>query len=435
LEGEPGALGIYDGLSYSLLGVVLCYALYRIACVQYYWHFSNKGLRNEFIGSKDNFFRTNTFLIEHSRLESTLVLSYLLFSTGIFWLFFQKVPFLTQLVGNDLLLLGFLFILVLYLLRNFLPRLKQINHINYFGSLDYIILFLCAIALLPLSLPLSFVQQKINKIFHGFAQELIRKHTKVDLDAAISHTAASEITDAAEKEAELLKSVVKFGEVYVRQIMKSRVDIVAVDKHESFENVVNLVIESGFSRFPVFEEEIDSIVGLLYVKDLLKFMKSSDTTDWQSLIRTNLIFVPESKKINELLREFQSKKFHLAIVVDEFGSTSGIVTLEDIMEEIVGEIKDELDDDTELEYTVVDDHNYFFEGKTLLNDVCRILEIDTDTFDDVKGNADSLAGLLIEILGQLPEEQAEITFKDYTFKVISISKRRIEKVQLTIATE
>ena len=217
--------------------------------------------------------------------------------------------------------------------------------------------------------------------------------------------------------------------------MKSRVDIVAVDKNESFENVVSLVIESGFSRFPVFEEEIDSIVGLLYVKDLLKFMKSGDTNNWQKLIRTNLIFVPESKKINELLREFQSKKFHLAIVVDEFGSTSGIVTLEDIMEEIVGEIKDELDDDTELEYSVVDDHHYFFEGKTLLNDVCRILEIDTDTFDAVKGNADSLAGLLIEILGELPEAEAEINYKEFTFKVMAINKRRIEKVQLTIAED
>jgi len=435
LEGEPGSFGIYDGLSYSLLGLVLCYLLYRIACIQYYWHFSNKGLRHEFIGSKDNFFRTNTFLIEHHRLESTLVLSYLLFSLGIFWLFFEKITFLTQLAQYHRLLLGSIFIFTLYLLRNYLPRLKQLHHVNYFGAFDYILIFLCAICLLPLTLPLSFLQQKINKIYHAFAQELIRKHTKVEFDEAIDQTTASEITDAAEKEAELLKSVVKFGEVFVRQIMKSRVDIVAVDKNESFENVVSLVIESGFSRFPVFEEEIDSIVGLLYVKDLLKFMKSGDTNNWQKLIRTNLIFVPESKKINELLREFQSKKFHLAIVVDEFGSTSGIVTLEDIMEEIVGEIKDELDDDTELEYSVVDDHHYFFEGKTLLNDVCRILEIDTDTFDAVKGNADSLAGLLIEILGELPEAEAEINYKEFTFKVMAINKRRIEKVQLTIAED
>ena len=292
-----------------------------------------------------------------------------------------------------------------------------------------------SIVFLPISILFGTFLQRLNHWIHSYAQKLIEKQSKNDLENALELSVGNEQSDAAEKEAELLKSVVKFGEVAVRQIMKSRVDIISIDKNDTFENVVNVVIDSGFSRFPVYEEDLDTIVGLLYVKDLLKFMKSEPREDWQKLIRTNLIFVPESKKIDELLREFQSEKFHLAIVIDEFGSTSGIVTLEDIVEEIVGEIKDEFDDDTEVEYSKIDDHNYLFEGKTLLNDVCRIIEVDTATFDDTKGNADSLAGLLLELIGELPEINEEIKYNDFTFKVVAVNKRRIEKVKITLPSD
>lgn len=435
MEGEPGNLSMIEDSSFVILSVFLLYLLYRVACIQYFWHFSNKNARNEFIHSNQNIFSSNSFLSEHFRLDISMVMSNLFLVATLFWIIFGYNNLFYRLPFSLLYLCIFLFFGILYFFTTYLPRQKQINHINSFNKTDYLILFVLSIFFLPISILFGTFLQRLNHWIHSYAQKLIEKQSKNDLENALELSVGNEQSDAAEKEAELLKSVVKFGEVAVRQIMKSRVDIISIDKNDTFENVVNVVIDSGFSRFPVYEEDLDTIVGLLYVKDLLKFMKSEPREDWQKLIRTNLIFVPESKKIDELLREFQSEKFHLAIVIDEFGSTSGIVTLEDIVEEIVGEIKDEFDDDTEVEYSKIDDHNYLFEGKTLLNDVCRIIEVDTATFDDTKGNADSLAGLLLELIGELPEINEEIKYNDFSFKVVAVNKRRIEKVKITLPSD
>lgn len=433
MEGEPSNLW---WLILSLVGIlVLAYLLYRVTCIQYFWHFSNKNARNEFYQSQNNLLRTSTFFTEQFRLDVSLLLCHLSLLVALFWTIFIRWDSFNYLLINHSIVTLFILFSFIYLITNYLPRQKQLNHINHFIWLDFIIISITSILFLPISLVFGPLLSKLNKWIQAYAVKTIELKTKNELENTLENIEDNEQLDAAEKEAELLKSVVKFGEVTVRQIMKSRVDIVSIDKSESFESVVNEVIESGFSRFPVYEEDLDTIVGLLYVKDLLKFMKSEDREDWQKLIRTNLIFVPESKKIDELLREFQSKKFHLAIVIDEFGSTSGIVTLEDIVEEIVGEIKDELDDDTEVEYSKIDDNNYLFEGKTLLNDVCRIIEVDTTTFDDTKGNADSLAGLLLELIGELPEINEEIKYNDFTFKVVAVNKRRIEKVKITLPIE
>jgi len=257
--------------------------------------------------------------------------------------------------------------------------------------------------------------------------------SREDIDEAIELTA---IADAEiEQEADILKSIVKFGNVSVKQIMRSRIDVTAVDFRISYPELLDVIKESGYSRIPVYDEDFDNVTGILYVKDLLGHLQEDEKFEWQELIRTNVLFIPESKKIDDLLKEFQRKRMHMAVVVDEYGGSSGIVTLEDILEEIIGEIKDEFDDDNELIYRKLDEHNYMFEGKILLNDFCRAMSLDTSFFDEVKGEADSLAGLLLELYGELPVKDTEIHYAHFTFKITAASQRRIEQVLVTIQPE
>ena len=250
--------------------------------------------------------------------------------------------------------------------------------------------------------------------------------SREDIDEAIELTVSQE-KDAGQ-DVDILKSIVKFGEVTVKQIMSSRVDVVAVDFRIDYHELLSVVRESGYSRIPVYENDFDNVAGILYVKDLLGHLNEGNDFEWQELIRTDVYYVPEAKKINDLLKEFQQQHLHLAIVVDEYGGSSGIVTLEDIMEEVIGEIKDEFDDEVEVVFKKIDDFNYLFEGKTLLNDVCRIVGIDTNTFDEVKGEADSLAGLILEITGVIPKVDSEIPYNQFRFKIVSVNRRRIEQI-------
>ncbi|NBC10075.1 MAG: gliding motility-associated protein GldE [Bacteroidetes bacterium] len=254
--------------------------------------------------------------------------------------------------------------------------------------------------------------------------------SREEIDEAIELTVRQE--QGARRDIDILKSIVKFGDVTVKQIMRSRVDVVAVDFRVGYHELLALVKESGYSRIPVYENDFDNVAGILYVKDLLGHLNEADGFEWQELIRTDVYYVPEAKKIHDLLKEFQQERLHLAIVVDEYGGSSGIVTLEDIMEEVIGEIKDEFDDEVEVVYRKIDDYNYLFEGKTLLNDACRIVGIDTNTFDEVKGEADSLAGLILEIQGLLPKADSTITYESYQFKIVSVNKRRIEQILFTL---
>lgn len=255
--------------------------------------------------------------------------------------------------------------------------------------------------------------------------------SREDIDEAIELTVNSGSTDT-DKEIDILKSIVKFGDVSVKQIMRSRVDVVAVDFRIGFKELLRVVRESGYSRIPVYDADFDNVTGILYVKDLLGHLHEDAQFEWQGLIRTNVYYVPEAKKIHDLLKEFQRERLHIAIVVDEYGGSSGIVTLEDIMEEVIGDIKDEFDEEAEVIFKKVDDYNYLFEGKTLLNDVCRIIGVDTNTFDPIKGDADSLAGLLLELRGQIPKKEEEIHYNLFKFKIVSVSKRRIEQVLVTL---
>jgi gliding motility-associated protein GldE len=282
------------------------------------------------------------------------------------------------------------------------------------------------------------------QIFYPFSSILVRSTSFLDKRIArrspgISRSELSDAIDITagestpEEEKKILKGIVKFGDIEVKEIMHSRVDVVALDLEVSFAEVLEVIVESGFSRIPVYKESFDNIQGILYVKDLLPHIEKSTTFNWHNLIR-DAFFVPENKKINDLLQEFQERKIHLAIVVDEYGGTSGIVTLEDVLEEIVGEITDESDSGTEeFVYEKIDDQTYMFEGKTTINDFCKIIEVDDDIFDEVKGESDSLAGLILELEGKIPEKGDETSFLNYTFKTVDVDLKRIKRIKVMIS--
>ncbi len=252
---------------------------------------------------------------------------------------------------------------------------------------------------------------------------------KKELDKAIDLAVAEQ---GDNEDVDILKGLIKFGDVTTNQIMKSRVDITSIDIEETFSEVMTVVKESGFSRIPVYETDIDTIKGILYVKDLLGYTNEDKDFKWQRLIRTNTLYIPESKKIDELLKEFQQKRTHMAIVVDEYGGTQGIVTLEDIMEEVIGDIRDEFDPEEEVDYLKIDNNNYIFDGKTLLNDVARVINMDSEIFAEGRAMADTLAGLVLEIEGKMPKRDKEIVYGDLKFKIVSVNKRRIEKINISL---
>lgn len=250
----------------------------------------------------------------------------------------------------------------------------------------------------------------------------------------LSH--ALEITSpesTTEEDKNILRGIVRFGNIYAREIMRSRVDVVAVEINTPFRKLLKFIIDAGYSRMPVYRSSFDNVEGLLYIKDLLPFLEKGDDFPWQKLVRP-CFFVPESKKINDLLKEFQEKKIHLAVVVDEYGGTSGIVTLEDILEEIVGEINDEFDTD-EVTYSKLDASTYLFEGKTLLKDFCKITGSDYDLFAEIKGEADTVAGLLLEIKKELPFKGEKIMFRHFEFQVEGVDNRRIKRIRVEIRPE
>ena len=232
----------------------------------------------------------------------------------------------------------------------------------------------------------------------------------------------------AETDNKMLEGILKFGTTTVKQVMTPRIDIESLNTKMTFAEIINTIKETGYSRLPVYEDDIDHIQGILYIKDLLRHLYETDF-DWQQLVRP-AFFVPESKKIDDLLQEFRARKNHIAIVVDEYGGTSGIATLEDVVEEVVGEINDEHDID-DLVYSKLDENNYIFEGKTPLNDFYRVLDLEPEILDEHKGDAETLAGLMIEIAGYLPSVNEELTVSNLIFKVESIEKRRIRRLKIS----
>ena len=262
------------------------------------------------------------------------------------------------------------------------------------------------------------------------AEKVVRQESHVlsvdDLEQALELTDKDDIKD----EKSILQGIIRFGDETAKEVMTSRQDVVDLDIKSNYADVLKCIVENNYSRIPVYQDNSDNIRGILYIKDLLPHLSKPSSFRWQSLIRPPY-FVPETKNIDDLLREFQDNKVHIAIVVDEFGGTSGIVTLEDILEEIVGEINDEYDED-EKTYTRLNRNTYVFDGKTLMSDFCKILNVDDDEFSEVEGDADTLAGLLLEIKGDFPEVHEKLSYKHYSFEILEIEGRRLAKVKVIV---
>lgn len=264
-----------------------------------------------------------------------------------------------------------------------------------------------------------------------FIEDKFSKKSKNDIsNEEIEH--AIELTvkhSATQEEVNIFKGILKFGDITAKQIMQTRLDVSGVDYAWNFDKVKTQVLDTGFSRLPVYSESLDEIKGIIHTKDLLVHI-DTENFEWHSVIRP-AFFVHESKLIEDLLKEFQLKRSHMAIVVDEFGGTSGIVTLEDIMEEIIGEIKDEFDEEG-LFSKRIDANNFIFEGKTLINDMCKITSIPVEVFEDARGESDSIAGLVLEIAGKFPQQNEQVSFKNFDFTIIQLDKMRIQRIKLTI---
>ena len=291
----------------------------------------------------------------------------------------------------------------------------------------------------------SFVASGLHTMLQGLSRRIVQladgigktagadrseEMTMLELDEAIDIKTDEE---ASPEEKNIMKGVVKFGNIAVRQIMRSRLDVNGVEFNTSLSELLKKVEELHYSRLPVYKESLDEVVGILNTKDLLPHLQAGESFDWHSLIRPPY-FVPEPKLIEDLLKEFQQKRIHFAIVVDEFGGTSGIVTMEDILEEVIGDIRDEFDEE-EADGYKIDDRNYVFEGRTMLPDLCRAMKLPLNTFDEVKGDSDSLAGLLLELAGELPAKDQLITCGDFEFRVLDIQQNRIQRVQVTITIQ
>lgn len=275
--------------------------------------------------------------------------------------------------------------------------------------------------------PLAFILLKLGNVVESRIKKRGYSFSVEELNQAIEITGEAEISG---DEKEILKSIVKFGTISVKQIMRSRMDISAVDIDLTFTELMAKIYEFGYSRIPVYNESLDKVEGILFVKDLLPHINDPEGYDWKPLLRP-AYFIPENKKIDSLLKDFQTKRVHMAIVVDEYGGTSGLVTLEDIIEEVVGEINDEYDE-IKPDLYQLDENTYIFEGKTSLNDLCRKLEVDINVFEDVKGEAESLGGLILQLNEGLPEKNQEIRFDKFTFVPLLVDNKRIKRVKIKI---
>lgn len=278
--------------------------------------------------------------------------------------------------------------------------------------------------------PLSIFLMSISNVIE---RRIEKKGYQLSVDE-LHHALELTSEDTTEEEKDILKGIVNFGTLSVKQVMHSRMEITAVDYDSDFHELMDKINKSGYSRIPVYKETIDNIEGVLYIKDLLSHIDNQEDFEWQKLVRKGF-FVPENKKVDSLLKDFQQKRVHMAIVVDEYGGTSGLVTLEDLIEEIIGEINDEFDDLEEYYYKELDSRTFVFEGKISLNDFCKKLDLDPQIFDEVKGESESLGGLLLEINSSFPKNGSKIKFENIEFTVLSVDTRKIKKVKVHFLQE
>jgi len=338
-------------------------------------------------------------------------------STYATWQYFGKST-----EGSLIVALTAIITITILFFGEILPKQYAIHHSQSFARSTSAILNFASSMLSPFATLLmslsSVVEKRLEKKGYNVSVD--------ELNQALELTTNHESTTAEEKG--ILKGIVNFGTLSVKQVMRSRLDITAFDVEMDFHDLMDKINKCGYSRIPIYKETIDNIEGVLYVKDLLPYLDHEENFEWQNLLHKGF-FVPESKKIDTLLKEFQEKRVHMAIVVDEYGGTSGLITLEDIIEEIVGEINDEFDDN-DVRYNKLDDNTYVFEGRTSLNDFCKIVDEDSSLFESVKGESESLGGLLLEIHSKLPRAGEKIYYDTYVFTVVAVDNKRIKRIRV-----
>lgn len=370
--------------------------------------------------------RIKALLDDSERLLATILISNNFVNVTIIMLcnfFFASVVDFGNAKLLEFLLITVVLTFLLLLFGEIMPKIYSAQNTLKF----------CRKAAPVISVLLSVFKPVSNLLVHStFLINKLTRKRKVPNLSVDDLSQALELTDKNEisEESNMLKGIIRFGEETAEEVMTSRLDIVDLEINTPFPDVIKCIVDNAYSRIPVYEESRDNIKGILYIKDLLPYLDKGADFKWQNLIRP-AYFVPETKMIDDLLRDFQANKIHIAIVVDEFGGTSGIVTMEDIIEEIVGEINDEYDEE-ERTYVKISENVYIFEGKTLLSDFYKLAEIDPDDFESVAGDADTLAGLLLELKGEFPVLHEVINFNRYRFEILEMDARRIVKVKVTV---
>lgn len=315
---------------------------------------------------------------------------------------------------------------LILLFGEILPKIYASRNNLKFATFMAYPLAVLDVLLSPLSLPMRSVTLAIHN-------KLGKQKSNLSVDQLSQALQLTSEEDTTREEHKILQGIVQFGNTDTKQVMRPRIDIFALNIEQKYTEILPEIIKNGYSRIPIYKDNIDTIKGILYAKDLLPYIDRKQF-DWTTLIREPF-FVPENKKLDDLMAEFQEKKVHLALVVDEYGGTSGLISLEDIIEEIVGDISDEFDDE-DLTYSKLDDNNYVFEGKTALKDFYKIIKIEDDSvFEDSKGEAETVAGFVLEISGSFPKLNSKINFKNYVFKIEALDKKRIKLVKFTILNE
>ena len=369
--------------------------------------------------------RIKELLADSERLLATILISNNFVNVTIIMLcnfFFAEVVDFGGSVIVEFLVITVILTFLLLLFGEIMPKIYSAQHTLKFTRFAAPVLYILRKVFSPLSGLLVKSSFLVNKC-------VSKKNYNISVDDL---SQALELTDKDEisEESNILEGIIRFGGETAVEIMTPRLDMVDLDIHTPFSEVLKCVVDNAYSRIPVYEGSRDNIKGILYIKDLLPHLGKGDNFRWQTLVRA-AYFVPETKMIDDLLRDFQANKIHIAIVVDEFGGTSGIVTMEDIIEEIVGEINDEYDEE-ERSYVKLNDHTYVFEAKTLLSDFYKITKTDNDVFEEVEGEADTLAGLLLEIKGEFPVLHEKLDYKEFHFEVLEMDARRILKIKVMI---
>jgi len=352
-------------------------------------------------------------------LNNLLNISLITLGISMTWTFFENRTLGLGIVLAQIVVVSLLLVFV----GEVVPRAYANSFRRDFSKMMAQTLYVFSIVLSPLSTFLMGISNVIERRIErkGYSLSVDELHQALEI--------TSENTTMEEKD--ILRGIVNFGTLTVKQVMQSRMDLMAVDITMDFHELMDKINKSGYSRIPVYRETVDHIEGILYIKDLLDHIDKEEDFEWQKLIR-NALFVPEYKKVDSLLKDFKNKRVHMAIVVDEYGGTSGLVTLEDLIEEIIGEINDEFDDIEDVSFRQIDANTFIFEGKVSLNDFCKRLEVEPQVFDEVRGENESLGGLLLELNAKLPKSGTKIVFDRFEFTVMAVDTKKIKKVKVVV---